>query len=396
MSKLKCSIVQNICKILPETQLKNILIDSSYLEEKLNLFIWAILAFEPKFEDEFVDSDILSAELKCKKIIECLSVMGAIDPVDFQKEKLLSTSIKNYKEILLILNDLCEMILQKANSTQQNNSAPKQIDISFQTPKVASHRNLEQTQSDLEFAKITQIFDDPTYLKEFRYMLYQLSSSTAGGPIPSDLQKAIRTINESSAYLDYSYQMVRNAKKEDLMAILESKRKSVLTELAKHSNALIGEIKEGEPIDLSEDQNKFNNLNSRFESHLSELCLSLNEFMSSFETKLSKEATNGSSDKTYGSSDLGARFYELSQLSQSFKSISKYFKDWSTFIFKQMGKHNEYEEKCELFHNGNIQKLFAEYEELEANFSHCLSLLGCNSILTDGATITKSIERILS
>ena len=143
--------------------------------------------------------------------------IGCVDPVEFSKEKLLNTGAKSYKELLLILNEIVELILHKKNNLSNTNN---EISISL-----TNNFNFEET-----LQKKIQILDNPIFFKEFHNLIQSASQSN----IPSDLIKLIRSTNENSSYISMSTQAIKSMKKEEICNILKEKLTSVKEKIDKN------------------------------------------------------------------------------------------------------------------------------------------------------------------
>ncbi|CAF0843899.1 unnamed protein product [Brachionus calyciflorus] len=379
---LNCVPIKNIIAIEPNVNLKSILLDQSYAQEKLNIFIWVIFKVEPKFAPEFIDSEYFAPDIKCKKIIDCLTNLGIVDPFDFTKDKLFNTTTKFYKEVLLVLDDVSKLLPQRSN--QIANLDDFSFDMSINTSFMPNFQNPKNENFDEIFSKKIQIFDDPSYLSEYKSIVQPGSSSSL---IPSDLIRVIKNINANSTYLD-NIQLGKSFKSE-LVQNLESHLNDLKQEIDMNRNNLQAtNTINFNLIQLNENNDEFMEYNIKLEKYLEEI----QSYISGFK-EMTREFLNDDKLMPHQSSiadinefksetNLGENFEKFYLMIENYQKIKLFFKNWSLFINKQDEKKNEYEMNSFLIKNDHINKFLGENEIFIKQIEESLNCLGNNRIFS--------------
>lgn len=387
LKSVSCQPVKNICNIESDVTLKDILTNATYLEEKLNLFIWLMFKFEPKFASDFVDIEFYTIDLKCKKIIEGLYSLGLINPSDFTVEKLINTTGKFYKTTLLILDDLNNLLQNKLISQFSSADDIFSYDLIASGAQQFHSPNADSNYFDELFAKKIQLFDDNMLIKEYRTVIQPHSSL-----LPSDLNRMIKTINENSSYLD-NFQYTKTMKKEELIEFLNKEISNLETQIEQRQKNTAIDI-DKEPEDLIADTNKdrMNEPLIEYNADLIEttrLLKDFNQFVSDVQNSLNSSKNNNSTQlfdmDCFGvESNLGKNFQDLTIVTKKLKEISKLFSDWSKFITQQSKCKQEYQESS-LFLENDIDKIKFEMNQIENQLKGYLNILGY-----DQSTCTKA------
>lgn len=378
LMNVSCQPLKNITNIEPNITLKDILTNETYLDEKLNLFIWIMFKFEPKFATEFVDYEFNAPEVKCKKIIEGLYSLGLIDPVDFTVGKLLDSNGKYYRITLLVLNELNSILQNKLISQMSNIDDIFSLDLLSSDPQqFQSPTNEAQNYFDEIFYKKIQLFEDPLFMKEYRSIVQ--STKQTQSLLPTDLNRMVRSINEQSA-LDFQY--TKSTKIEDLIEFLETQVQNLepkvdeLKQNSSHKNKNISILTEEEQAKT----NSIGNIDGDL-SKTSNLLKEFNQFVIDVQNSLnSTKATNTNATifdtDIFGvESNLGKNFYDLAIVNKKLKTISKNFADWSRFIDIQTEKQKNYAESA-LVNETDMEGIKAEMNEIEMVLLDFLGMLG--------------------
>ncbi|RNA07183.1 hypothetical protein BpHYR1_004296 [Brachionus plicatilis] len=314
LKNLNCVPIKNVIAIEPNIFLKNIILDQSYLQEKLNLFIWMLFKVEPTFASDFVDSEYFSSEEKCKKIIDCLTCLGFVDPVDFNKSKLLNTSTKNFKEVLLILDDLGKFLPKRSVTTLDDFTFDFSMTSSF-LPSVPSAKSEE---NDEAFERKMQIFDDANFFTEYRSIVQPGSSSSL---IPSDLSRVIKNINANSTYFEsiQASKMTRS----DLVPSLEECLEKVQKEI-EHNQSILKSSNDSNfnLVQLEENSDEFAQRNAKLERYLEEIGSYLNNFR-----EMSKSVLDGEDSQAEHEANWN-EFKPESKLEQNFEKFYSLIEDY--------------------------------------------------------------------
>jgi hypothetical protein len=197
------------------------------------LFIWLILSFEPKLTADFSDVEFCSAENKCRKVIDGLSFFGIVDVHEFGIDRLLNTNLKNSKELLLILNDLCNLLQNKMNSQSLHSDEIFSLELISSAP-------IQSNEGDYlneNIYKKSQILDDINFFKEYNAILNNLNTST----IPSDVNRIIRKINETSPFYSNN-QLEKNFKKEELMEFIQKENLTIESQIEQLNQTLVSRL----------------------------------------------------------------------------------------------------------------------------------------------------------
>lgn len=197
-----------------------------------------------------------------------MTILGIVDPFDFTKDKLFNTTQKNYKELLLILDDVSKLLPSKFTSTASNLDDFLSFELSMNSntsflPNIPTAKN---ENFDEIFSKKIQIFDDPNYLSEYRSIV---QPGPASSLIPSDLMRVIKNINASSSYID-NIQMTKTVKKEDLILSLESRLEDLRREI-EHNHIILGSNNDANLLKIEDDNNEFYERNVKLEGYLEEI-----------------------------------------------------------------------------------------------------------------------------
>lgn len=155
-------------------------------------------------------------------------MLQLLDINEFNNEKLLSSQAKHYKEILLILKELVELIQSKYSSTHRYN--PKFMDdetFAYELINPNNNNNNHQSQaataehSQNEEANLNrrlQILDDPSFYHEYRNLIQYGSASL----IPPNLLRIVKCLNENSDYLS-EFDYTKSTRKEEVCLFIKSK-----------------------------------------------------------------------------------------------------------------------------------------------------------------------------
>jgi hypothetical protein len=333
-----------------------------------------------------------------------------IESTEFTREKLVNTTPKQYREILLILNDLTNLLTQKMSLHSSNNQFSNQVNflddfVSLDLNNMSSfgqaNNQLTTNSNDELFSRKIQLLEDPNYFKEFRNAI-DYSSSGNSVLIPSDLAKVFKSIiessNSNSSDLNSQFRMLSN---ENLLNMLQENLKKCNEQLDNFKKES-GEIKEGVLVNLIDDKDKINELNTKFLNSLNEIHQVLNRFNSSWVNSMNKVRQEPISEigcNKYGDaadlgveSKLGQLFRNRNELYENVKQLKKIFCDWSSFLKQQKDRQIDYEKNCDLVQKNNVEKTLNEIEVFESRIKQCLTLIGHNSIFSNE---NKSIEKLL-
>jgi hypothetical protein len=175
-----------------------------------------MLKFEPKLSFDFTDIEFDSAEVKCRKILEGLYALGIIDLNDFGIERLLCSTSKNYKELILILSHLNELVQNKIHLQNSNAEDFFSLDL-MSTSTIHTRTNESDLLSEI-ITKRLQITDDFNFFKEYQSILQHGVSNY----IPNDMVRSIKLINFNSNYFE-NVQLDNNLPKEELAKFFSQK-----------------------------------------------------------------------------------------------------------------------------------------------------------------------------
>lgn len=243
----------------------------------------------------------------------------------------------------------------------------------LQSPLAYQPENFEET-----FSKKIQILEDPNYLKEYRNIIQNNSSSL----IPSDLLRVIKALNENSVYPE-NIPSIKNIKKEELITFLETQLNDLKDRVEKNRKELVENgSSEIALVKIAEEENELYEMNVKLERDLEEIKHSLNDFSQSCSTivgqKIQKSSLLSDFDDLGFESSLGKRFQEFYNYYENFKKvfqrirkhfklrnfstnnflilkITRFFRDWSCFIKSQIEKQIDYETNSVLLENNNLQ-----------------------------------------
>lgn len=383
LMNLSCQPLKNISNIEPNITLKEILTNATYLDEKLNLFIWLMFKFEPKFATEFVDYEFYAADIKCKKILEGLYSLGLIDPSEFNVEKIINSNIKYYKITLYVLNELSQLLQSKLISQYSSADDIFSLDLmlasgvqDFQSPTSQQTNYFEEL-----FSKKVQLFDDSLFLKEYKNILQSNSSL-----IPSDLNRLLKSINENHTYLK-NFQYSKNISKEEFIQFLEQEANEIEDRISQYPNKDIEKDKNISIDTIDEVSTIKNKLDfSDCNIHLVEttkLLKNFNQFVQDVQASLdstkavAKNTTHFDVDLFGVESNLGKNFDDLRIVNKTFKKISKHFSDWSNFISLQSRKQNDYAASS-LVKDSDLEFMNVEMNRIETELQEFLCMLGLN------------------
>jgi hypothetical protein len=168
-----------------------------------------MLKFESKLSIDFTNIEFDSAEVKCRKILEGLYALGIIDLNDFGTDRLLCSTSKNYKELILILSHLNELVQNKIHLQNSNAEDLFSLDL-MSTTAIHARTNESDLLSEI-ITKRLQITDDFNFFKEYQSILQHGVSNY----IPNDMVRSIKLINFNSNYFE-NVQLDNNLPKEEL------------------------------------------------------------------------------------------------------------------------------------------------------------------------------------
>lgn len=351
-----CPPLKNVLNIEANKTIKDILCDSVYLEEKLNLYIWLMCSYEPRLASEFQDAEFYSTEVKCKKVIEGLSVLGLVDLCEFTPEKFLNS--KFYKEILLILNDLNDLFHNKTHSHTTHNHDIFDLDLIA----VDTHTNDGNYLSEI-LSKRIQMLDDANFYREYRSVLQHLSTSV----VPSDMQRIIKVVNENSTY---SISFDKNLKREELIELISQEISSVDDQIEK-INQNLNQF-DLVSIDEGKKEAKLNSIND-FKSELVEAITHIKEFNSFVDSLTRKSNENESSKPTGVESNFGKSFFDFQSAYNQFLKFKNTLIEWSNIL-------KFHSERLAEFKASNlVEPVFYEATiNCNQNLKQCSELLGHN------------------
>ena len=275
-----------------------------------------------------------------------------IDHTEFPIEKLTNSKIEYYKSTLLIINELNNLFIS-AQASQYDIDDIFSYDIQQFQPQ-----NGEADYFGEIFSKKILIFEDPMFIKEYRSVVQPNKSN-----IPSDLSRLIKGINENCQYLEnYSYS--KGVKKEEFIEFLTNELNNLTNKINSYQNETVQTSPNASLIKIEEENQVKNYKNDLIETK--NLLKDFNLFVQSVQSNLdATKAENCTIFDDYNvESNLGKNFYDLSEVSQKFKKISKVFWDWSRFINVQSKKQDEYAETS-----------LINYDELETIKSKILFIL---------------------
>jgi hypothetical protein len=246
----------------------------------------------------------------------------------FNIDKFINTStINSFKDVLLILKQLVELLENKQLYIKQN------IDFT------------EHAQN-----KVT-ILDDKLFLKEYQLLIATLAQNVT----TSDLMRIVKTINNSNEP-KIDREKRDTMKSDEILTMMRQKNKELSHEieiLTANDNK-----KETTLIELENERSKTFNFQQRFEDFNRELAetedylLKFNEFV---ETKLNsnlKKVNLNNTNDNYDSDDdflksdndnLGERINNFDKSFQNHNKIKNLFSNWSSFVEKQIDNQREYE-----------------------------------------------------
>jgi hypothetical protein len=164
--------------------------------------------------------------------------------MDKHLERLMNTTTKYYKDLLLILNDLTSLIRIKQSLTNNEPSAPQvsatttsnnqnnllfllddfiTFDFNNGNNFTGSNQSCGSNNLDDVLTKKIQILDDENFLREFKNTLIPSNLSL----IPNDLIRLVKTINENSSYLNSA--LFSNSK--DCLKLIEDRLNAIKDEI---------------------------------------------------------------------------------------------------------------------------------------------------------------------
>ena len=150
---------------------------------------------------------------------------------ELSQEKLVNPDQKTFKNLILILDDLAQMLKRKLNTNQHYVEDFFTFDpIQSQFPQAVPKNGTAQF--DELFAKRIQILDDPNFIREYRNVI----SHSLNSLIPSDMARVIKSINENSSYMN-NIHFGKGTKKEDVLAELKVNLENLKKEIKKQNEA---------------------------------------------------------------------------------------------------------------------------------------------------------------
>lgn len=179
--------------------------------------------------------------------------------MDKHLERLINTTTKYYKDLLLILNDLTCLIRIKHNLTNTSTSATQitsttlangnqnnllfllddfiTFDFNNGNNLAGSNQSSDSTNIDDLLTKKNLVLDDENFLREFKNILTPSTNSSVS-LIPNDLIRLVKTINENSTYLSTAAGM--NSK--DYLKLIEDRLNAIKDEIEDKKTSLYSVI----------------------------------------------------------------------------------------------------------------------------------------------------------
>jgi len=157
-----------------------------------------------------------------------LGFLGLVDSHEFGIERLMNTNVKHYKELLLILNDLSNLLQNKMHSQSFHSDEIFSLELISSAPI----QNNEVVLSENIYKK-SLILDDINFFKEYNAILNNFNTST----IPSEVNRIIKKINETSLFYSID-QLDKNFKKEELMEFIQKENSTIESQIEQLNQAL--------------------------------------------------------------------------------------------------------------------------------------------------------------
>lgn len=177
--------------------------------------------FEPRLTPDYCDSEFYTVEIKCKKVLEGLNSLGLIDLNEFNIERLINSNSKSYKDLLLILNDLNDLVQNKTYSQSCNPEDIFSLDLLATAGQMNHLHSNEGEYFNEILSKKIQILDDPNFFREYRSILQYMTTSS----IPSEMNRIIKVVNEQSQYFS-NFPFDKNVKREELIDYFQNESSS--------------------------------------------------------------------------------------------------------------------------------------------------------------------------
>lgn len=245
--------------------------------------------------------------------------MGLVDPIDFNKSKLLNTTSKNFKEILLILDDLGKLLPKRIVTNMDDFS----FDLSMTSSFLPNVKSAKIEENDDLFEKKIQIFDDMNFFQEYRSIIQSGSSSSL---IPSDLSRVIKNINSNSTYFESV--PIGKMTKNELIPILETYLENLNRKIENNQAILKSNNTDNlNLVQLEENGNEFADRNVKLEQYLEQISNYLKRFQ-----EFSKDVVDDSDPQQEDLKSLN-EFKPESSLEQNFEKFYSLINDYKKVFF---------------------------------------------------------------
>lgn len=242
-----------------------------------------------------------------------------IDPVDFNKTKLLNSTAKNFKEILLVMEDLGKLLPKRSVTNLDDFS----FDLSMTSSFLPNVQNAKLEENVDLFEKKIQIFDDANFFNEYRSIIQSSSSSSL---IPSDLSRVIKNINSNSTYFE-SIEMGK-INRNDLIPSLETCLESLIDQIEKNQDILkSNNVNDFNLIKLEDNNDEFAERNAKLEQYLEEISSYLRNFK-----EMSKNVPNCSDSESKTMTDMN-EFKSESSLEKSLENFYNLIENYKKVFF---------------------------------------------------------------
>ena len=139
----------------------------------------------------------------------------------------MNTNVKHYKELLLILSDLSNLLQNKMHS--QSFHADEIFSLEFISSAPIQNNEVDLSEN---IYKKSLILDDINFYEKIA-ILINLNTGT----IPSEVNRIIKKINETSLFYSID-QLDKNFKKEELMEFIQKENSTIESQIEQLNQSL--------------------------------------------------------------------------------------------------------------------------------------------------------------
>jgi hypothetical protein len=155
--------------------------------------------------------------------------MGIVDVNEFNRDRLMNTTTKTYKDLVLILTSMTSILIGKDHQTNclDDDLITYDLNLSMQN----QHQPYSGRKgSEEKLGKKIQLLEDINYMKEFRNIVQPEQNL-----IPPEMVRVIKTIAENGAYFE---NVGKSIKKEELLNLLDNRLNELKQKIESNRNIL--------------------------------------------------------------------------------------------------------------------------------------------------------------